>query len=511
MRPVSEGGSAAPGTDESPGRVANAAKSRVANAAASKSIEAIVTLLRSAGGKLALVGAFTALLAMTGAQAWPAVGLALVLTSFLPQHRRVLLAVATAAVVAVSPPVDLEVLNAIATARGGELMVGAWPLVVIATLAFGCFYAELVRRFPKSLLGRHPVLVLLLLLTVLLVAAGDLSLTGGPGILVTTAAMTLGSYVWFFAYAAAESRAAGATPALQQLGFWRPFWGFSNVPLGKGAAYLGRVEARDADALAFTQLAGLRLMVWAVVLTFAMDAFQRALYAPHGGFDGAPGLLTAWLPPEGLPRLAVVIERQALGEPFPFATRWASVLAEFVLSVLHMMTWGHPIIATCRMAGFHAAPNTDRALLSTSVAEFYNRFYFYFKELLATFFFYPTFLTFFRKQPKLRLFTATLLSAGFGNFLFHFYRDSAEIFRLGYLDALVAYHVYGCYALLLGVSIAVSQARLQARHRRRPEGALRVLAIAGVLFYYCLLNVLDARTPYPIREYAALYVSLVIP
>jgi len=115
------------------------------------------------------------------------------------------------------------------------------------------------------------------------------------------------------------------------------------------------------------------------------------------------------------------------------------------------------------------------------------------------------------EQPRLRLAFATVTAAGAGNFLFHFYRDSGEILRLGYWNALVAYRVYGCYALALGVSIAVSQLRLQARGRRRPEGARRVLAIAVVVFYYCLLGVLDVRTSHGIGTYASLYLSLVVP
>ncbi|MFN2426775.1 MAG: hypothetical protein ABR587_10070 [Candidatus Binatia bacterium] len=466
--------------------------------------------LQTIAGRLGLVAAFTVLLAVTNAIAWPVVGLFLAVLSLLPQHRRTLLALATVAVVLVSPPVGVEQLAALGSERGAAALASAWPVVVLAIIAFGCLFVELVRRRPKSLVGRRPVLVLLVLLTAMLVGGGS-SLQGPAWFVVTASAMALGSYVWFFAYAASESRLRGAPPAVRQLGYWRPFWGFSNVPIGKGAAYLERVEARDAEQLAVSQLAGLRLMAWAAVLTFAMDGFRLAVYAPHGEQAGMLAELLFWLPAAGMPPIAAVLESQVQGVPLPFATRWAAVVSEFMLTVLHMMTWGHAIIATCRMAGYNAAPNTDWALLSTSVAEFYNRFYFYFKELLATFFFYPTYLRYFRSRPKLRLFVATFMAAGFGNFLFHFYRDSHEIFRLGFWDALVAYRVYGCYAAVLGVSIAVSQMRLLARRREKPRGIRRVLATAGVLFFYCLLGVLDVRTPHALADYGRLYVSLFVP
>ncbi|MFN2375662.1 MAG: hypothetical protein ABR538_03945 [Candidatus Binatia bacterium] len=477
-------------------------------------MDSLLAFLQTVAGRVAIVSLFTALLAVLGAPAWPAVGLALLLTTFLPGRRRELLAVATVAVLFVAPPVDLDLLAELGAGRGAGAWLGAWPLVVAAVLALACVFVTAIGRRPKSLPGRHPVLVLVALLTALFVVAAHAPLQGGPWFLATTSAMVLSSYVWFFAYAAAEAKLPGATPAWRQLGFWRPFWGFSNVPVGKGAAYLARVEARDAAGLARTQLSGLRLLAWAAVLLAAMDALRWFVYTPHpeGAAGGPfPVALLAWLPAEGLPRVADLLDAQARGEPFPLALRWASVIGEFVMSVLHMMTWGHPIVATCRMVGFAAAPNTDRPLLSTSIVEFYNRFYFYFKELLATFFFYPTYFRFFRGSPRLRVFAATAAAAGLGNFLFHFYRDSGEIFRLGFVQALAAYHVYACYALILGVAIGLSQLRLQARGRRPLRGPRRVLANAGVVAFYCLVGVLDARSPHSILEYAALYRSLVIP
>ncbi len=455
-------------------------------------------------GRLAAVAAFTVLLAVTGAVAWQAVALALVLLSVLPAHRRALLAVATAGVVIASPPLDLALLHELATEHGALDVLPFWPAVVVATLGFGCAWVELVRRNPRTALARHPVQVLLAILTLLLVVAGSGAIDGRSWIVLVAFSMCLASYVWFFSFAASEARLRGATPAWKQLGYWRPFWGFSTAPIGKGAAYLERVEAKDARALATSQRRGLILMLWCTVLLVAMDAIRYAVYEPHG-------LAVPWIPAEGLPPVAAVIQAQAHGEPLPFPMRWGAVLAEFVLTVLHMTTWGNSIVATARMAGYDIAVNTDRPLLSTSIAEFYNRFYFYFKELLAAFFFYPTYLSCFRSQPKLRLFAATLMAAGFGNFVFHFLRDSGAVYRLGFAGALVAYRSYAVYALILGTAIAVSQVRLLARHRKPPTGVRRVLAIAGVVSFYCLLGVLDVRTPYALSDYAAVYVSLFVP
>lgn len=487
------------------------AENETAGAAGRDPADRWKALLRTSAGRLALVGAFTVLLALTNAVAWPAVGALLALLSLMPAQRRPLLAVATLGVAMVAPPLNVDLLAELGAARDAEAWVAAWPVVVLATVAFGGACVGFVRRWPKSPVGRRPVLALLLLLTALLVASGDAGLTGPAWFVVASSAMCLGSYVWFFAYALSAGRLREARPVASQLGYWRPFWGFSNAPMGKGAAYLDRVEASNADALLACQLAGLRLMAWAAAAWLAMDAFGRTLYLPHEAAGSLVRLGWTWLPPEGLPRVAEVLDRQVAGAPFPLATRWASVIAEFVLSVLHMMAWGHGVIATCRMAGFNAAANTVSPLLATSVADFYNRFYFYFKELLATFFFYPTYLSYLRSYPRLRLFVATVAAAGFGNFLFHFYRDADDILRLGFGDALFGYRVYACYTLILGVSIAVSQLRLQGRRRNPPAGVRRVVATVMVVVFYCLLNVLDVRTPHAIADYARLYVGLVVP
>lgn len=460
-------------------------------------------------GRIAAVAAFTAMLALRNAPAWPAVGVALALCSLLPSRRREAMAVAALAAAFVAPPVDLDVLSFLADERGtGHGAFALWPAVVAATLALGAALVGAVRRAPSSFLARRPVVALLALLGALFVAAGPGGLPGDAGTLATMAAMSLGSYVWFFAYAAVDARSAQAPPTWAFAGFWRPFWGFSNVPVGKGAGYLLRVEARTGEALAASHCAGLRLMAWGLLASLAMDALGRALYSPDG--LAATGLVAA-IPRSGLPRVAELLDLVAAGQSPSLATRWLSVLGEFALSVLHMMAWGHPIVATCRMAGFHAAANTDRPLLATSVAEFFNRFYFYFKELLATFFFYPVFLRARALPARGRLLAATLASAGLGNFVFHFCRDSAAIFRFGLAEALVRYHVYAAYALVLGVAVAVSQLRQQGARGWRPAGLRRAAATLGVVAFYALLNVLDVPTAHPLQVYLALLGGLALP
>jgi hypothetical protein len=174
----------------------------------------------------------------------------------------------------------------------------------------------------------------------------------------------------------------------------------------------------------------------------------------------------------------------------PWYVCWASLLSEFFEEIITISIWGHRFIACCRMAGFNALRNTYRPLSSRTIAEFWNRYYFYFKELMVDIFFYPVFLNFFKKRKKLRIAVATFAAAGFGNAFYHFIRDLKYIADLGLWRALAAYHVYIFYCLVLASAITISQMR---RRGPAPSGFLRgrVLPAFCVVLFYCVLHVFD--------------------
>jgi hypothetical protein len=107
---------------------------------------------------------------------------------------------------------------------------------------------------------------------------------------------------------------------------------------------------------------------------------------------------------------------------------------------------------------------------------------------------------------------ATLAAAGLGNFLFHFLRDSELVLRMGPLNALWFYRSYAVYALILGCAISCSQLRVLARKGPPHSGVRKYIAIAGVLFFYALICIVeepnDRRT---ISDYGAYFVSLFRP
>ncbi len=77
------------------------------------------------------------------------------------------------------------------------------------------------------------------------------------------------------------------------------------------------------------------------------------------------------------------------------------------------------------------------------MVEFWNRYYYYFKEIMVEFFFYPTFIGWFRKWPRLRLFAAVYMAAFVGNMYYHLIGKEEKLAARGFSRPLgfIAYPV----------------------------------------------------------------------
>ena len=125
----------------------------------------------------------------------------------------------------------------------------------------------------------------------------------------------------------------------------------------------------------------------------------------------------------GIPLLRELIDQ---GSHAPRLASWASIYCELVYQVLSHAIRGLKIVAALRFCGFNVFRNTYKPLLAESIVEFWNRYYYYFKELMANFFFTPTFMQLGRslqKWPNLRLFVAVFAAAFVGNMYYHVIRD----------------------------------------------------------------------------------------
>ncbi|MGO4880605.1 MAG: hypothetical protein ACLP59_07265 [Bryobacteraceae bacterium] len=449
----------------------------------------LVAQCQRPAGKLALLAVFAApLIALTSD--WPAILVFLALTSAFPRHRRSVVSIC-GIVIAIALPnwLELSFLDRIA---GHEGLATIPPflirLVVAAVFILLAGLAALAFRYPRRLFSRRPLLTAMLSFAVLAAVVSTAPLAGWSRVAAWIALLAIGHMLWFFCYSLTDrdSRQRDSLPL--QAGLWRPAWmagAVSGTPFAKGAAYLRKIEAHDAEELAVTQLKGLKLLLWAFVLRYAQVCF---IYAVHTQMR--------------IPQFETAFARSVADHPFHWYLNCLSLIAAFLLSLLQMSCWGHQIIACVRMAGFRALRNTYRPLESRTLAEFWNRYYYYFKELLVDMFFYPTYLRYFKKHPRLRLAAATMMAASVGNAIFHFFRDIPVVAEVGWWRTIAGFQTYLFYSFVLGAGICISQLRGKRAHPSRSWLRGRVAPILCVAGFYCFLHIFDdTRRAYGLAEH----------
>ena len=353
------------------------------------------------------------------------------------------------------------------------------PLLFSGTLAAVLALCSCLLIFwPRMVaipLFRRSTLCLISGFIVLVVAAQSSIAAGVPRVVLWSFLMTLLPFLWFLAYALADVGSLVRMPFWQHLGVFHPFWGSTMTPFGKGLSYLGKFDAKTPEDLAVTQLKGLKLACWTLVLAVCLKGFTALV---HGYL--------------ALPLFDDTFLGYVAGVRYPRYLCWASLVAHFIADVLNMAVWGGAIVACARMAGFRLLRNTYRPLEATTLAEFWNRYYFYYKELLVDHFFYPVFLRYFRGNRKLRMFFATFMAACVGNLLFHFIRDIHFVAEMGWWKAVSGEASHALYTLLLAIGVALSQLRTHNRERSRGWLRGRVLPCLWVMLFFCVLHVFDA-------------------
>lgn len=262
-----------------------------------------------------------------------------------------------------------------------------------------------------------------------------------------------------------------------------PAYGGSGVPYGKGLDHLARHEATSEDALARSQLAGLKLLALSVIYTGLLGLMAGLVYAEPRGTWSTYGL--------GLSRVEALLP---LGARVPWMAAWSALYAGLVWDVLKIAARGHEIVGALRLFGFNVFRNTYKPLLAPSLVEFWNRYYYYFKEMLVDFFFFPTYVRRFRGRPALRMLAATLAAAGLGNLYYHIVFNDTFLLTLDLAGLRPWLEARAFYCLLLGLGVYVSMRREQ--QRRGPAAAARpaplptrIRRIAGVWTFFALISI----------------------
>jgi hypothetical protein len=332
----------------------------------------------------------------------------------------------------------------------------------------------LARRYRDHALGSRPVLVQHVLYVCLIAVAASHVLQGLPQVLIWSVIAVFSAYFAFLAYALIDQRRRRPAPVLWSFATFNPFAWPTTIPMGKDAAAWASVEAGTARELAVTQLKALKLLVWASVLKLVLWAYRWIVYQKLG-----------------VPPLKLAFEAFLRGGDVPGASGILSVIANFPEQLLQIAIWGHVIIGVARLAGFRLLRNTCRPLSSRTIAEFWNRYVYYFKEVLVQVYFYPTFVRCFKRHPRLRLAFATFMAAGAGNYFLHFIFVSPNIAAEGVIQTLIRSQAYAFYCIMLSAGLIVSQ--LRARAPDAGAGWVRgtFLPALGVVAFFCFLSFFD--------------------
>jgi hypothetical protein len=344
-------------------------------------------------------------------------------------------------------------------------------------------------KYSKSLIGRHPVLSLLGIAGALVAVGSYAPVAGFPRYAVWAFLLTFCSYFWYLAYAISDRATGRGDSVVKQFGTFHPFWGGTEVPFPKGSKYWRKIEAKTPEELAVTMIKGVKLMVWCLLLGFVKSFYMAAVYQKLR-----------------IPATDACVSTFLQGRPLPLMMNWLSWPADFLANLLLISIWGHRFIAICRMAGFRALRNTYSPLSSKTIAEYWNRYYYYFKELLVDMFFYPAFIRCFKRSSRLRIFFATFVAAGLGNTLYHFLSHLYIASNIGLGMALWSFRGYLLYSVVLALGISFSQIRSLKPHPNRGWLRDRVVAPACVLGFYCLVHVFEVNPPGVALRYLAFLV-----
>jgi len=288
----------------------------------------------------------------------------------------------------------------------------------------------------------------------------------------------LGAYVsatfFFVGYILIGVRQKPALSNTTLLGYIRPVWAYSVVPI-KGPGYLAKFEAQDAEAMAVTRLKGLKLVVWAVVLFWTGEViFAQLVHARLG-----------------LPGFEAHIIAVAAGESQSMLVNWILVSVHFLERVLVVGARIHAFVAVIRMAGFCIPRGMVRPLGSRTIAEYWGKYLFYFKELLSEFFFFPTFQRCFKTHPRLRIAFATFIAAFVGNVLFDVISEGSQFGTEGFAATIDNFYSYTVYAA--GLTLGIIWSQLYQAKPRAEDGVFRyqVLPRVIVLGFFGLLQIFD--------------------
>jgi hypothetical protein len=384
----------------------------------------------------------------------------------------------------------------------------AFPLLlaIVYSLYLGAVH---FKRLPAVVRARPQIcahLFFWVLLLVIWLAPHPAGL--GIGVLALIAAC-FPYLIWragYMLYSGQRGKAVG-TKFRDHLFYIWPIWDGTNTPPGKGHDNLTRAEALGAQTYARSILAGVKLLVLVLLWKALLQVMAAVVYGDAkspltpllGGYD------------LGIPRVKQILNGDAAPS---LVITWASLYCDLVWESLFLASKGHAWVGIIRLFGFNVFRNTYKPLLAETIVDFWNRYYYYFKELMVEFFFFPTYLRYFRTRPALRIVAAVFAAAFLGNMYYHVLQARRPLVD-GDFEAL--WRQLGArlvYCFLLAIGITLSMLRQQKKRGQTgaagvPRGGVyRLRRIAGVWTFFAVINFWNVTARITIAERARLFASL---
>ena len=293
-------------------------------------------------------------------------------------------------------------------------------------------------------------------------------------------------YFWYFNYSLRSLQEGNALSPWQDLATFRPIWvqgawSAGILPSGKAARALDRFSYKDEVGRITTQIKGLKLIVWALIL-YGLREIMLQSVEPSGVLSFIPSfdsLLTL---------------EQLQAHP-PWYINWLAILWNFIVhDLLDLAFYGHMIVGVARLFGFMMPRQMCRPVGSTNLVDFYNRYLYYFKEILNDFFFMPMFL-YLRKMPLAkRMAISTFFTICLGNVFYHLlYRPVFSVFVMRPLPQALAFVApyFFVYFVVLALGLTVSQLRRLKGQNQNQKSWHRVFAQFNTVLFFILLSVFN--------------------
>lgn len=448
--------------------------------------ESLIARVQNWPGKLALWAVASALLLWYSVTPLMPVSLALVM--LFPPRRRLWLSLAAVGVALQKilrwhengNATDWLSLEAVAALPWQMLGAGTVAVVMMLYAVYFVVYhldrlPAIVRRFP--LLSIHTCLWVGLFLSTL------------PGLGVLQLAPGLAWRISYMVTQAGHGKIKG-TGFLDHLFYLVPVFGGTATPIGKGLVYLSRSESSDAAEMAQSQLAAMKLLFLVVIWSGVLAVMDLVVFGKGGGWS--PLWLEGWS--LDAPRLREVLA----GNSNPsIGITWAIIYLELIRDVLVLAVTGHLVVGCLRLLGFRVFRNTYKPLLAESIVDFWGRYYYYFKELLVEFFFYPTYMRCAWAGQRLRLLLAVMAAACLGNMYFHIMVENEALLALDLFTFWTTWESRIVYCVLLAIGIWISMLRQQSRRAQPVEAGpvLKMRRIAGVWTFFAVIQIWNINLP----------------